>query len=241
MSQSLSPAEAAGHMRDAMLPELTGTGVFTNRCGAGRLLLAESSPFGSCARLDYVLVPRDSTVTHWHVPNDLDHCSDTHSPVLATIRYQHPKGSGARRCAARDNAADDPDRAFQFLGPLSGADLRKQMGECSARWAQLAQELDSVTVCPSQTEMDRLWSEGVLQPAAELGERARTASRSRPSSDEPRLGRAAARRTGGQGPGPRSLCPESSAHCYPPVIHVACLSAAPSLRFQPHKRGARVA
>ena len=41
----------AGHMRDAMLLELAGTGIFTNRCGAGRLLPAESLPFGSCARL----------------------------------------------------------------------------------------------------------------------------------------------------------------------------------------------
>ena len=90
---------AAGHMRDAMPPELAGYGVFTNRCGAGRLLPAESLPFGSCARLDYVLVPQDSTVTQWHVPSDLDHCSDTHSPVLAAIRYSHLKGSGARRCA----------------------------------------------------------------------------------------------------------------------------------------------
>ena len=45
-----------GHMRDAMLPELVGTGVLTNRCGAGRLLPAESQPFGSCTQLDHVLV-----------------------------------------------------------------------------------------------------------------------------------------------------------------------------------------
>ena len=32
----------AGHVRDAMPPELAGTGVFTNRCGAGRLLPTES-------------------------------------------------------------------------------------------------------------------------------------------------------------------------------------------------------
>ena len=71
----------AGHMRDAMLKELAGTGIFTNRCGAGRLLPAESLPFGSCARPDYILVLRDSVVTQWQVPSDLDHCSDTHSPV----------------------------------------------------------------------------------------------------------------------------------------------------------------
>lgn len=95
-------------MHDAMPQELAGTGVFTNRCGAGRLLPAESLPFGSCARLDYVLIPQDSVVTQWHMPSDLNHCSDTHSPVLATIQYSHPKGSGARRCAARDSAARDP-------------------------------------------------------------------------------------------------------------------------------------
>ena len=156
--------------------------MFTNRCGAGRLLPTESLPFGSCARLDYVLVPQDSIVSQWHVPNDLDHCSDTHSPVLATIQYSHPKGSGARRCAARDNAAHDPDRAFQYLGSLSGADLRAQMGECSERWMQLVRELDGITEQPSQEEVDRLWTEGVLRPAVELGERARNASASRPST-----------------------------------------------------------
>ena len=62
----------AGHMHDAMPQELEGTGVFTNRYGAGRLLPAESLPFGLCARLDYVLVPQDSVVTQWHVPSDRD-------------------------------------------------------------------------------------------------------------------------------------------------------------------------
>ena len=144
----------AGHMRDAMPQELAGSVVFTNRCGAGRLLPTKSLPFGSCARLDYVLVPQHSKVSQWHVPGDLNHCSNIHNPVLATIQYSHPKGSGARRCTARDNAAHDPDRAFQYLGSLSGADLCAQMGECSKRWVQLVRELDGITGQLSQEEVD---------------------------------------------------------------------------------------
>ena len=221
----------AGHMRDAMPPELAGTGVFTNWCGAGRLLPTESLPYGSCARLDYVLVPQDSEVTWWHVPSVLDHCSDTHSPVLATIRYSHPKGSGARRCAARDNAASDPDRAFQYLGSLSGADLRRQMKDCSARWMRLVHEIDGITERPSQAEVDRLWTEGVLRPATELGERARKASASRPSTA------LSSRRTGGQGSRSRNLCPEPSEGRDSSALHMARLFTAPSLRFQSYECG----
>ena len=116
-----------------------------------------------------MLVLRDSVVTQWHVLSELDHCSDTHSPVLAAIRYSHPKGSGARRRAARDNAAGDLDRAFQYLGSLSGADLCAQMEGCSEEWMRLVSEIDWLTERPSQEEVDRFWAKGVLGPATVLG------------------------------------------------------------------------
>ena len=150
----------ASHMCTAIPGRLVGTGIFTNRCSAGRFLLAEALPFSSCAHLDYVLVPCDSVVTQWHVPSALDHCSDTHSPVLAVIHYGHLKGSGAWCCAVQDNAALDPDWAFQYLSSLSGADLRKQMGECSGKWTQLVQELDGITERLPQAEVDCLWNDG---------------------------------------------------------------------------------
>ena len=78
--------------------------------------------------------------------------------------------------------AGDPGRAFQYLGSLPGADLRAQMGECSEGWVRLAREVDGITERPSQAEVDRLWDEGILRPATELGERARWASNSRPST-----------------------------------------------------------
>ena len=112
----------------------------------------------------------------------LDHCSDTHSPVLAAIRYAHPKGSGARRCAARDSPANDADRAFKYLGSLSGADLRAQMEECSEGWMRLVDEVNGLVERPSQAEVNRLWTEDVLHLAASIGERARTASASCPST-----------------------------------------------------------
>ena len=56
------------------------------------------------------------------------------------------------------------------------------MGECSERWMQLVREIDGITERPSQAKVDRLWTEGVLGPATELGERARNASASHPST-----------------------------------------------------------
>ena len=56
------------------------------------------------------------------------------------------------------------------------------MEECSKRWMQLVREVDGITERPSQAEVDCYWTEGVLGPATELGERARRAGASRPST-----------------------------------------------------------
>ena len=52
-------------------------GVFTNAMGAS-FTAPEARPFGSAARLDYALVPKEVEVCGWFVPEELSHCSSTH-------------------------------------------------------------------------------------------------------------------------------------------------------------------
>ena len=174
----------AGALKDSMPPALRGTGIFTNVMGAS-FATPEARPFGSAARLDYILVPKEVEVRDWFVAEELSHCSNTHYPVIASFGFRHPKGSGAPRLSSRDNAAADPDRAFQYLSTLSGQSLRQHMDKYKDAWLSVAAKIDGMggaAALPSQTDLDALWEEEVLGPANAITRLAKEQQTRRPQA-----------------------------------------------------------
>ena len=175
----------AGALKDSMPPQLHGTGVFTNVMGASSPASLGDLPYGSAARLDYILVPEAVEVRGWYVPEELSHCSNTHCPVIASVAFGHARGSGARRLASRDNAMADPDRAFQYLSTLSSASLRSHMSLYGSAWAAAAERINDMCArnsAPSQDDLDKLWAVEVLGPAAGIGKAAKEQHSQRPQA-----------------------------------------------------------
>ena len=132
---------------------------------------SETWPFRSAARLDYILVPKEVEVHNWFMAEELSHCSNTHYPVIVSFGFHHPKGSGAPQLSSQDNAAADPDCAFQYLSTLSGQSLHNHMDKYRDAWLSVAAKINGMggaAVLPSQADLDTLWEVEVLSPAKEI-------------------------------------------------------------------------
>ena len=159
-----------------MPPQLHGTGVFTNVMGASLLANLGDLPYGSAARLDYVLVLEAVEVRGWYVPEELSHCSNMHCPVITSVAFGHAHGSGTCCLASHDNAMANPDQVFQYLSMLSSASLRSHMGLYGSAWAAVAKRINNMCMrssALSQDDLDRLWAVKVLGPAAAIGKTAK--------------------------------------------------------------------